>query len=60
MTFTNEEILQYFDLVVEGILVLIQKQITTIQAQTGSLQIRNESFSMECSNIEDWIDHVIN
>lgn len=46
MTFTNEEILQCFEPVVNRILELVRNQIIAIQAQNRPLQVGNLHFSL--------------
>lgn len=46
MTFTNEEILQCFEPVVNRILELVRNQIIAIQAQNRSLQASTPSYSL--------------
>jgi hypothetical protein len=48
MTFTNEEILQCFEPVVNRILELVRNQIIAIQAQNRSLQV-SKSFQRHTS-----------
>ena len=45
MTFTNEEILQCFEPVVNNILELVRNQIISIQAHNKSLQVRSICFA---------------
>lgn len=48
MTFTNEEILQCFEPVVNRILELVRNQIIAIQAHNRSLQVRLSTFIHRC------------
>lgn len=52
MTFTNEEILQCFEPVVNRILELVRNQIIAIQAQNRSLQV--SLTPLTCDSYADW------
>jgi hypothetical protein len=61
MTFTNEEILQCFEPVVARILELVRNQISAIQAQTRTLQVRTHIYIVSgVSLTNNVVEHISN